>query len=127
MPWGKHEGERIADVDSGYLRWLLEKLRTGRYYGEVLELARSIERELYGRGLEVRYGEVKREKRKARRRRPNVEEIEAANQLCARIIIGNGKRYEGLMLDWAHAVLRRPAGTRRKRDVHWQGRIVRVR
>ena len=22
MPWGKHKGEDIEDIDSGYLRWL---------------------------------------------------------------------------------------------------------
>lgn len=24
MPWGKHQGKEIEDIDSGYLRWLFK-------------------------------------------------------------------------------------------------------
>lgn len=26
MPWGKHKGEDIEDLDSGYLRWICENV-----------------------------------------------------------------------------------------------------
>ena len=25
MPWGKHQGKEIAEVESGYLKWLSER------------------------------------------------------------------------------------------------------
>lgn len=27
MPWGKHKGEDLADLDAGYLRWIAEKVQ----------------------------------------------------------------------------------------------------
>ena len=26
MPWGKHKGEQLEDLDDGYLRWIAENV-----------------------------------------------------------------------------------------------------
>jgi hypothetical protein len=47
MPWGKHEGELIADIDSGYLRWVLLKADAAQPWLKI-----AIRDELYRRDQE---------------------------------------------------------------------------
>jgi hypothetical protein len=53
MPFGKHKGERLEDLDSGYLRWLAENI-TG--YAALVQEAENQLAMREGRGV-VRSGD----------------------------------------------------------------------
>ncbi len=43
MPFGKHEGEELEDIPSGYLKWALEEFEDD---DELIDLCEAIESEL---------------------------------------------------------------------------------
>jgi hypothetical protein len=109
MPWGKHQGERIADLPLSYLTWLASQEIE---YG----LREAVVKEFKYRELLWKYQSRKRERR---RRRPMdvVREIYLQNLTCARIIRADPRRYQGIMQLWAGIVIAK--GLVMPRDPHW--------
>jgi hypothetical protein len=48
MPWGKHKGKRLCDIDPGYFRWCLQNLDAERS-GDLLEAMRWLLEDLASR------------------------------------------------------------------------------
>lgn len=119
MPWGKFAGQKISELETGYLKWICKWIaEQGEYeYYRFCELNESIEAELEGRRLEGEWKRIKAE-RKAKRKKTTLAAIDEQNRMAARIIAGNPRRYQGIMQEWAERVLSKPYMS--VRDPHWK-------
>ena len=118
MPFGKHGGSSIKDVDTGYLKWMLANCTN--LDDDLLE---AVQHELHARGLQAQYQVVKREKARLRKERSlkgQLATMDEKNRMCAQIILGNPTLYPGLMTEWAGAFMAR--GIKRRSDPHWEAR-----
>lgn len=118
MPWGKFAGRKIAELDTGYLKWVAKWIANQADSGRFADLIDAIAYELEGRRLEGEYKRYKAERKaKRKRRKTTVAEIDDRNRSAARLIAGNPRRYQGIMQIWAATILARP--DMRLGDPHW--------
>jgi hypothetical protein len=120
MPWGKFAGRKISELETGYLKWILDWTAQQADWNRFRDLSDGIEYELEGRRLEAEYQRYKRE-RKPRRKswRIGLAVMDEQNRMAARIIAGNPRRYPGLMQWWAGQILSQNP-MRARHDPHWQ-------